>query len=442
MLCKARSTAFWGLEIIKRGETQKTYQLLKEFDIVDSKSEKLDKYHKLALLQLLDHATTTTEFYGAKKGNRYNLSDFPITNKNIIKQRQKEFMSNKYEKKSLVTMSTSGSTGTPFICYQNIEKKKRVYAEIIYFSEKAGYKVGERLIFLRALTDKSKKPKLRQWIQNEVLVDISNLKDENIDKLLLKIEEESSLRGSTILAYASTYDALKDYIIKKGKVEITKGKIKGIISSSEILFDETRLSMSRFFKCPCFSRYANQENGVLGQDSPNHPNTFILNEAHYFFEILKFETDEPVENGEVGRIIVTDLYNYAMPMIRYDTGDVGAFTYVLQNGVRKKAITNFGGRKVDVVFDTFGNRISPHMITNNFWSFPEISQFQFIQQSKTEYTVKINVCRDFVREKEMIELLQKLLGNNAIINIEMVQGIPVLSSGKRKYIVNKMFGSK
>ncbi len=150
------------------------------------------------------------------------------------------------------------------------------------------------------------------------------------------------------------------------------------------------------------------------------------------------DADEPAVEGQVGRIVITDLYNYAMPMIRYDTGDIGSITYVERNGVKKKAITNFGGRRVDVVYDCHGKRLSPHSITNAFWSFREIWQFQFIQESETQYTVKINVTDEFERRREMEALLLRLLGSEAEITIELVDDIPVLASGKRKYIANKM----
>ena len=150
------------------------------------------------------------------------------------------------------------------------------------------------------------------------------------------------------------------------------------------------------------------------------------------------DTDKPAENDAVGRIVVTDLYNYAMPMIRYDTGDIGSITYVERDGVRKKALTNFGGRRVDSVFDCHGNRISPHIITINFWAFPEIAQFQFVQESKTEYNIKINTREKFLRQNEVREAMLKILGNEAKVTIENVAEIPVLASGKRRPIINKM----
>ncbi|MHA7744963.1 hypothetical protein [Priestia aryabhattai] len=432
-LCKSRGIAFWGLDAIKGKIVRKAYEEIKQIDQIDSRSDEVLNYQENALKKLLVHATSTTNFY--KNFEAKNLSHYPVVNKSLIRDCQENFMSDKYSKNNLIKMSTSGSTGTPFICYQNKEKKKRVSAEVIYYSEKAGYSVGGNLIFLRALTEKSRKSLFHQWIQNETLIDISNLDDKYIERLLSEIKKVSS-SGSMILAYASTYDALKDYFNRYGASKVGESIITGIISSSEMLFDDTRKSMSNAFNCKCISRYSNQENGIIGQDDTLN-NVFLLNEANYIVEILKMSEDKPVVEGEVGRIVITDLYNYAMPMIRYDTGDIGSITLLDRDGVQKKAIVNFGGRKIDVVYDSYGNRLSPHTITNNFWSFPEIQQYQFIQETNTQYTIKINVDGLFKREQELKTLLLKLLGSEADITIQRVNEIPVMASGKRKYVINK-----
>jgi len=433
-MSRLRNLAFWLLDSAKGAKIKTAYKRLKAFDAIDSTSLEMLEHQKNALEKILKHACTTTEFY--KEYHSAILSDFPVIDKNIIRARQDDFMSDKFDKADLITMKTSGSTGIPFTCYQDRDKKRKVNAEVIFYSEKAGYSVGGKLIYLRALTRGNHKPRLHQLIQNETLLDISRLDDQNIEQLLTKIAK-ASRNGAMMLAYAATYDALVDYFRRKGTATTKGCKVNGIISSSEMLFDETRKGIAEAFNCHCFSRYSNQENGIIGQDDIEN-NTFVLNESHYIIEVLEMNTDKPVENDAIGRIVVTDLYNYAMPMIRYDTGDIGSITYVKRRGVQKKAITNFGGRRVDSVFDCYGNRISPHIITINFWAFPEITQFQFIQESKTRYNIKINTRETFLRQDEVRAAMLKILGNEAEITIENVAEIPVLASGKRKPIINKM----
>ena len=53
-----------------------------------------------------------------------------------------------------------------------------------------------------------------------------------------------------------------------------------------------------------------------------HPDYFIINNASYHIKFLKLDSDENADIGELSRIVVTDLFNYATPMIRHDTGDL------------------------------------------------------------------------------------------------------------------------
>lgn len=210
----------------------------------------------------------------------------------------------------------------------------------------------------------------------------------------------------------------------------------GVISGSDMLFDETRAVISKVLgNVPVVSRYSNEENGVLGQDEGMN-NVFAINEANYIIEIVDADGNS-VADGTLGRIVVTDLYNYAMPMIRYDTGDVGAIQIFDINGRKKRCICQFSGRRVDVVYDADGNVLSPHTITNSMWDFPEITQFQLIQKGKEQYILKLNVDNTFKRENDVLIALQSVLGSTAQIEIEKVDEIPVLASGKRRYIVNE-----
>ncbi|MBB5144964.1 phenylacetate-CoA ligase [Cerasibacillus quisquiliarum] len=430
-----RNKAFWTLDSIKNEFVRKAFYEIDKYYNMDSNSSEMHNYHEKTLNKLISHAVKTTKFYSGYK-NAHELYDLPVVDKNVIRSKQDSFLSSMFSKKNLIQMSTSGSTGTPFTSFQNKEKKKRVNAETIFFNGKAGYKVGNNFIYLRSLNIKNKKSKLKQWIQNEKLIDVNNLDDQEIQSLLSQIKDYSKKESATMLSYASTYDALADYFQRKGIESIKDCKIHGIISTSEILYNSTRKQMMKVFGCDCLSRYANMENGILGQDTVLFPNSFILNEANYYIEILEFDSNEPVKDGELGRIVVTDLYNYAMPMIRYDTGDVGTFKLMNINGNNKKVISNFNGRKIDMIFDVNGNHISPHKISVAFWDIPGLKQFQFIQENAGKYRVLL-IVDNYFGDTDLKNKLHRILGKEAIINFNKVQEIPTLNSGKRKYIINK-----
>ena len=84
-----------------------------------------------------------------------------------------------------------------------------------------------------------------------------------------------------------------------------------------------------------------------------------------------------------------------------------------------------------------GNRISPHRIGYAVGEFFEIRQFQFVQRGVAEYILKVNAVASQQLTQNLSAELLKILGEHANLEIEYVEEIPVLGSGKRKYIVNE-----
>lgn len=444
LLVNLRRHTFWFIDKI-RGSFIKKYlkelQEIEEYNIIYD--YQFDDYYHTKIHSLLQHCVNTVPAYANFKDilQKNNcLCAFPVINKLSFKLREKDFLSSAFDKQKLIPMSTSGSTGTPFTCWQNVDKKRHVNAEVLFYGGKLGYEIGKRMIYLRSVVGEVKKSPIKQFLQNIFLINCKDLSDEGIKKLLSRIKKLSQRQDTFILSYASTLDAFRKYFDKYGTAEVKSCRIKGIISGSEMLCDITRETIGKAFSCEVVSRYSNEENGFIGQDWKEN-NIFIHNRANYYIEILKFDSDEPTTYGEIGRIVITDLYNYAMPMVRYDTGDVGAWQEITINGVKRKAIGQFGGRKVDMIYDCQGRVISPHTITNNMWEYPNIKQFQFIQTNKCSYKLRINTDVK-IDELKLINLYKNIVGSEASITIEYCDEIPVLASGKRRYIVNEMLTNK
>lgn len=199
---------------------------------------------------------------------------------------------------------------------------------------------------------------------------------------------------------------------------------------SESLSEQTKEYLSQVFGVGVVSRYSNLECGIMAQQLTNSAGRYLINSASYIIEILKMDRDEPAEIGESGRIIVTDLYNYAQPIIRYDTGDVGAFA-----DRERMFLAKVEGRRLDLLYNTSGNLVSSYIVYKNMWQYPEIDQYQLIQQGEKQYEIKI-VSHNFTRESQLIEEYRQFLGADSQITIQYIDEIPLLSSGKRKKVVN------
>ena len=89
-----------------------------------------------------------------------------------------------------------------------------------------------------------------------------------------------------------------------------------------------------------------------------------------------------------------------------------------------------------MLYNTKGEIVSPFIIHTNLYNYPELNQFQIIQKSKCDYIFKINCKSKFEKEDEFTSIFKSYLGPDAHILIEYTNEIPLLSSGKRRIIVN------
>jgi phenylacetate-CoA ligase len=423
-----RSFSFFALDAI-RGSRLKSHLSNLRQELGAAGHDQQAQASKLE--SLLQHSAVTTAFY-RQHGSR-DISDFPVIDKNTIKSQPDAFLSGKFSKQQLHRMVTSGSTGTPFVTYQDQNKKLRNAADTIYFAGLAGFQLGESLYYFKIWSDLNKKSRLMQWQQHIYPLDVLHLNDEMIADWVKAIQENKSPKH--ILGYSSALEKIARYVERKDLALQASG-VHSIISMSEALNDYTKSTLAqRFGVMPC-SRYSNIENGIIAQQTPDSGTTFLVNTASYWVEILDLERDMPVKPGELGRIVVTDLYNYAMPLIRYDTGDLGAMPLLSDGQVDCTRLSHIEGRKLDVLFDTRGEIISSYLIYKNMWKYPEIDQYQLIQEDVKRYRFKINAPQSFSREQELKAEFLGYLGKDAIFEIEYVDEIPLLDSGKRRKVVN------
>lgn len=385
---------------------------------------------------LLNYATSNCEFYKGYKGK--DLSSFPVVNKRILIENHDKIIVpediNPYQPSGSKyhIQKTSGSTGTPFAIEQDVRKRNRRVAELKYFGEIVGFKSHESLIHLRIWTKWQSKSKKQIFWENIVPFDISNLNEEHLSELTKVIIENKAvcLRG-----YASSFDLYAKYL-ETHPARFPKLKIA--IAGSEALFDSTRDLVRKNMKCEIISQYANEENGILAQEIPGSTDHhFYINNDGYVFEVLKFDSDEPAEYGELGRIVLTDLFNYAFPVIRYDNGD----TCILEKDASSGEIyiSKLFGRKLDMVFNTDSEPVFPMTLARILKNFDGIKQWQFIQTDKTKYTLKLCIDSIFAEnnsEDTVLRNLTEIFGEASNIHVEYVDDIPVLQSGKRKSVVN------
>ncbi len=430
ILTKFRRSLFWVFDTLKGSRIKKHLQQI-ELVLNDFHSQESLNTRNFNRDKIISHALETVPFYSQYKDIQ-NLEDFPITNKNIIRDNFKNLQSKKYISKNNNIVSTSGSTGTPFQILQNENKHLRNLADTVFFASRAGYNIGEQLIYIKLWSKNFGLKNLKGFLKNVKKHSVYKLDDEDISQLINKINKES--KSLNIIAYASSFEKIANYL-EKTNAEPVKCKMNSMIAISERLSDYTKTTIDKYFNCQMVSRYSNNENGILAQQNLVYNDIFEVNWASYFIEILAIDEDKPVSYGEVGRVVVTDYFNYAMPIIRYDTGDLA----IMNIDERKiPFLERIEGRKLDMIYNTSGELVSSHL-AYHLCKYGSFKQFQLVQYGLKDYNINLNTSKVVEKEQDLVEEFKGYLGKDANIKVNYVDEIPVLNSGKRQEVTNTYY---
>ena len=377
---------FWMLDKMKGGKTREYYDQIRYAWKEGSSVEETEK----RIQNLIAHAVKTTDFY-KDYPETCSLEDLPVVNKDTFRQQYDRFVSSTYkDAPDNRVMCTSGSTGTPLRMIQNRDKIRHNTAGGIFLGAAAGYYIGMKEAFIRVWVNNVRKSKFQLLQENLIMMDSSRMDEKALEEMFHVIEKK---KVKCLVGYSSALGELSEYIRKTGR-DCSRCVVKAIIPISETMPEPVRRTLEKQFNCPVRAWYSNEENGIMGLQNREDEGYHIDTET-YYYEILKMDSDEPAEPGELGRIVITDLFNYAFPILRYD------------------------------------------IITNNLWDIQGVKQYRFIQEDVRDYTIWLNGDPEAMDREEILRRIRPYLGEEARIKVEIVDEIPVLASGKRKYIENR-----
>lgn len=419
-----RRVVFNGLDAVKGGKLKKLKEVNKR-EIVEGVTE---EYVERRIQALLEYAKDHSPYY-RENPQWKELSDFPVLTKgDFIEAYDKILTDNSSEQGNLYRLSTSGSTGTPFTVLCDGDKMNRVNMNFISCMELNGFRMGMKRGEFRAwIKGKNTISKWKSFKNNLIMVDISNMGDESLEKICRDIEKK---KIQVLVSYSSALVALSQYLKKTGR-DISKWKVEMIFSMGEALPDGTYDLLQEIFGFSPVRSYGNNENGFiaiqLGEEKE-----YTIDLYNFYTEILKMDSDEPAEPGELGRIVVTDYYNKTFPMIRYDTGDTGKIRfYKDEKGRLHGKFVEIYGRRGSLIYNCQGEPLSIHVFMNILLNFEGIVyQAKCIQREKKEYELLINADREKLKIEEVLAAYRKYLGAEAQIKVTYVEEIPVQSSGK------------
>ena len=425
---RLRWMGFWMLDKTKGGKIREYYDQIRYAWKEGSSVEETEK----RIQDLISHAVKTTDFYKDYPED-ISLKDLPVVNKDTFRQQYDCFVSSTYKDATdNRVMCTSGSTGTPLRMIQNRDKIRHNTAGGIFLGAAAGYYIGMKEAFIRVWVNNVKKSKFQLIQENMIMMDSSRMDEQALAEMFHTIEKK---KVKCLVGYSSALGELSDYIRRSGR-DCSNCSVRAIIPISETMPEPVRRTLEKQFGCPVRAWYSNEENGIMGLQNEKDEGYRIDTET-YYYEILKMDSDEPADPGELGRIVITDLFNYAFPILRYDNGDTAVAVRKEKNGRFKLYLSELYGRRSDLIYDCKGNAVTPYIITNNLWDIEGVKQYRFIQEDVKDYTIWLNGDPAKMDQEEILGRIRPYLGDEARIKVEIVDEIPVLASGKRKYIENR-----
>jgi len=395
----------------------------------------------------------------------------------------------KYNQSELTKKSTSGSTGVPFVLYldkviASFRKWRflrpyqmlvdRPATELVFFFPWHFLDItlkqeSSRIDQYKNLQSDSQNPN-PELLQNEVGVSFRSIpkktRKNRKEPQEQKETKDSSLGGTTILnrpytvnswlpmeevyqtlkeinaagliGFASNIAALSFWMLEHKK---SLPKLKQVWTTSEVLSPNAKDTIRKVLKCEPFSCYASNEFGFMAwqmdKDGP-----LCFESDRLFVETLDQKEKKSVEVGEFARLVITDLLNNTMPLIRYDIGDIARAgePFHISDDLACKTINDLQGKEADLIRLEDGSIVPTFKILGLIKDHLPFAQYRFLCIEEKNYVLQYHPGNGFLEsnlDKTIIQLKNILSQDSTITAIE-VGKIEREKSGKLRPLINLM----
>jgi len=346
---------------------------------------------------------------------------------------------------SIVPVYSSGTTGRPLQVFVDSECYNHQYANLLYGYYLTGWRLGRRIMTVRNFSHGDYKGKYSSSALNHEpfplirkLVYLLVHRKRFLRPLLDGMAPEEHLledvfkeikRFSPFLLEGNSYFwyIFADYLKRKGE-EITS--VKAVETDEVTLSSSQREKISKTFNCRVYDNYGSHELGVVAHECSEGVGNHILSLSHYV-EFLKEGSGKEAKAGEVARVVVTDLTNRVMPLIRYDTGDLAIkLNKPCPCGKSYPLMSSIEGRRVNSL-TLNGRRYTEKFFQEIIYGFDETVGFQ-VNRGK-DGGIKVSLLTNAVDLPQKIEREFSGIMSHPI-EVSLVKDIPLESSGKVRWV--------
>jgi phenylacetate-CoA ligase len=356
--------------------------------------------------------------------NPKNIQDFndlkklPFSDRHLFMNNSDKLYSNKVNKKNIIEIHTSGTTGNPLIIYKPHNYMEYEFASICSLWKRVGYEPNDKLVLIRGDIIADKKPYMYTR-DNRLYLSPNKFSKERV---LLYLKLINNFSSKYILAYPSAICLVANIIIENNLV--VPFKLNAIFLGSEPMYEWQRIVIKKAFNCRIFSHYGQSENVALAGECEN---------SRYYHFVPQYSY---VEIDEItNEIIGTSFMNTVSPLIRHRTKDIAVplnkKCQCERNGIY---IEKVEGRQGDFLVSLKNEYIAPQAVTWIFVGVESIKESKIWQhQNKTitiEYSTYKNIKSSVIIDdiSHIKKRLIKMMGGDILIRFQKKEYI---ERGKR-----------
>lgn len=421
---------------------------IRELDAHDRlTAEQLQDVTSTKLRTLLLHAAEHVPYYRTLiqengidvESGQHGIAKIPVLTKDIIRAQQDSLKSLDLSGNRLYPNSTSGSTGSPLHFFTDLRSKTYRKATVIRNRHWLGVNVGDKIVNLwGSPIDQARVAALRGRLHS-ILTRVKFLSAYSLSDADMQdyAEQIARYRPRLLVGYPSVLSEFARFCERNS---IALPALRAIICSAEALFEQQRDIIERIFAAPVFNRYGCREVGDIAHQVPGQQG-LVVNSDRIFLEIVD-QDGQPCPPGVVGEILVTDLDNFGMPLIRYRIGDSGCWLdrADVSTHLPYPVLQAVEGRSMDVVIAPSGKRVGGTFWTILFRKRPGIDLFQVVQDEVSSLQIRYvqSAAVGVVDTEYFRNKIIETCGEGLNIEFTRVDAIEPDPSGKRRLVLSSV----
>jgi phenylacetate-CoA ligase len=390
--------------------------------------EHVPYYREVMQSARLDPATITRE---------RSLEKLPLLDRSTVRQQLQRLRATNFSASRFVPNGTGGSTGEPLQFFDDHDETGWSDAAAWRSQRWYGIDVGDRCAYLWGSNfDLSKfqgfRGRLRSRALNLLMLPAWELSKRTASKFWRRL---AYFRPRLLIGYAG---AIYEWARLLGNDRDSIPELSAIIVSAETLHEEWRGVIEDCFKVPVYNRYGGRDIQFVGQECPVRKGLHINSET-VLIEIVK--NGRPTPPGEVGEIVVTRLDNFAMPFIRYRSGDLGVMAdHPCYCGRSLPLLKKIEGRVQDAIVTADGRIVSGLLFAHMIKDCPDVKEFQVHQVAINRLILFIVLHKEgwFPSKERIDRIVRQYMGETLEINFELRKSIPLTQNGKRRITISHL----